>query len=92
MDIILFSMRWHNSLWCMNDSQIFECVGSKQIGQYDCLHDLKPFCFKIAVMFAILNMSGRKPSLNISLNIVLSGNEIGVTIKYRNLLGMPQCD
>ena len=43
-------------------------------------------------MWASLNVSGKKPTSNILLNILDIGKEIGVDIKDRNLPGTPQYD
>ena len=49
-----------------------------------------PFCFQIGVTWANLNVSGKKPSSNMLLNILDKGKEIGVDIKDINLPGTPQ--
>ena len=43
-------------------------------------------------MWAILNMSGKIPALNILLNIWVNGKDNGVAIIETNLPGIPQCD
>ena len=77
----------------MTDSHIFDSVGSKEIGQYDCENNLNPFCFQIAVTCGILNSSGKNPSLNMSLNKELKGKDIGVAIRdKKNFHGTAQLD
>ena len=74
----------------MTDSATFESVGSKLMGRQLLLSDLTPDLLYIQQMWAILNISGKIPAVNMLLNIWVNGNDNGVAIIETNLPGMPQ--
>ena len=71
---------------------IFESVGSNEIGLYIDGSDFDPDLFQIGVMWLILKISGKWPLSNKLLSSLKRGKEIGVAIRAKNLLEIPQYD
>ena len=59
------------------------------MGRQLLLSDFTPDLLYIQQMWAILNISGKIPALNILLNIWVNGKDKGVAIIETNLPGIP---